>query len=76
MDRHLLEKGSTTRRGDFLVTAIHDRTRVTHPKTAEVIELAPNDYLVVPVSASNPVMRRATFGECLEYIHRYLGADE
>ena len=76
MDRHLLEKGSTARRGDFLVTAIHDRTRVTHPKTAEVIELAPNDFLVVPTSAVNPVMRKTTFAEALEYIHRYLGAEE
>lgn len=76
MNADIIQKGQTTRRGDFLVTAIHDRTRVTHPKTADIIEIAPNDFLVVPTMTSNPVMRKPTFGEAMEYIHRYVGADE
>ena len=65
----------TRRRGDTLVHEVHDMTRVTHPKTADVVELK-TTYLVVPTSPSNPVRECATLDEAMSFIERYIGLNE
>ena len=67
--------GKTKRRGDTLVQEVHDTTRVTHPKTADVVALK-DKYLVVPVSPANPVKECDTLDEALGFIERYIGLNE
>lgn len=69
------ELRTTTRRGDYLVHAIHDTTRVTHPKTADIVEVNTR-YLVIPVANHNPVKECDTMDEAMSFIHRYIGLNE
>ena len=71
----MIERGETIRRGEFLTTEVRDTTRVTHPKTADIVHFG-EEYIVVPVARMNGIVRRGTFGEAMEYIERYIGANE
>lgn len=66
---------SVKRRGDTLVHEVHDLTRVTHPKTADIVELK-TAYLVVPTSPSNPVKECDSLDEAMSFIDRYIGLNE
>ena len=72
----IIEKGQTTRRGEFLVTEIRDTTRVTHPKTADVIHLSADHFVVLPVAPQNPVAQKTTFAQCMEHCAAYIGRAE
>lgn len=67
--------GQTRRRGDILAHEVHDTSRVTHPKTADVLELN-SRYLVVPTSTSNPVKECDSLDEAMSFIDRYIGLNE
>ena len=71
----MVELGRTRRRGEYLVTEVHDTTRVTHPKTADIVEINTR-YLVIPVASHNPVKECDTMDEAMSFIHRYIGLNE
>lgn len=67
--------GQMKRRGDSIVYEVHDTSRVTHPKTADVVTLK-SSYLVVPTSSSNPVRECDSLEEAMSFIERYIGLNE
>ena len=67
--------GQTRRRGDLISHEVHDASRVTNPKTADVIEIK-SRYLVVPVATSNPVKECSSMDEAMSFIERYIGLDK
>lgn len=62
-------------RGDFLTYEVEDRSRVSHPKTADIVDLN-GSYLVVPAHTLNPVRKCDTLDEAMSFINRYIGFNE
>lgn len=61
--------GEIVRRGDYLTSTVCDRTKVTNPVIADIIEVR-GKYLVVPVSRNDPIAHRDTFDECMSFVRR------
>lgn len=69
-----VQKGDVVRRGDFMTIEVLNLTRVTHSKTADIIELD-GGYLVVPVEGEFPIRRFESFSDAMGFIENYVKAD-
>jgi hypothetical protein len=67
-----IAKGETVKRGDYVVTYVRDLTRVAHPKTAEIISID-DDFFVIPELESLPIRRFSGWGDAMGYVERFVG---
>ena len=66
--------GQSHRRGDWVETIVHDKTRVGHPPAASVFE-RDGKFLVIPTNTKLPVQEWDNYNSAVNYIEQFIGVE-